>query len=482
MSGFISTYWPQILAVISVVMGGVAAVHATMTKREVRAAIGWVGIILLSPILGATIYFVVGVNRIRRKSLLTRRSMRHDAVWRDLARFTVSQHAYEERFGKWHGALKRLGDKVTGHPLTSANHIAVLATGDETYDAMAAAIDGAQRSIILETYIFDRDRVGLTIADKLISAHKRGVAVRVLIDAVGARYSVPSIVPYLREGGVLVAAFNGQVIVGMRLPYANLRTHRKIMVVDGATAFMGGMNIRAAFSGPLAARDTHFRVEGPVVADLFAVAADDWQFETGEILASGAWQLAFEGAAEGTPVFARTVVSGPDAHLESNHKVLMGAFSTAERSIRIMSPYFLPDAVFLGALATAARRGVRVEIIVPAKNNLAVVARAMIAQFDEILKDGTRVYRAKGAFDHSKLMVIDGRWAYVGSSNLDSRSLRLNFEVDLEIHDEQFAARIEDRIDASLEDAEELTREGLALRPFPIRLFDRILWLASPYI
>ncbi len=127
----------------------------------------------------------------------------------------------------------------------------MLSTGEETFDAMCQAIEAARHSVILETYIFDRDPVGLRIADCLIAAHRRGVVVRVIVDAVGARYSVPSIIGYLEEGGVPTATFNGQVIMGLRLPYANLRTHRKIMVVDGAVAFVGGMNIRAASPGQM---------------------------------------------------------------------------------------------------------------------------------------------------------------------------------------------------------------------------------------
>jgi len=293
---------------------------------------------------------------------------------------------------------------------------------------------------------------------------------------------VPSILGYLAEGGVTVAAFNGKVVAGLRLPYANLRTHRKILVADGAVAFLGGMNIRAAFEGDEAARDTHFRLTGPAVADIFAVAAEDWHFETGEILNGEVWSVAPFSADPGTPSFVRTVVSGPDANLETNHKMMMGAFSVAEKSIRIMSPYFLPDNILLGALATAARRGVAVDIVIPARNNLAIVSHAMAAQFDQILKDGSRIFRAQGQFDHSKLMTVDGQWVFVGSSNLDSRSLRLNFEIDLEVFDPDFAATIDARIDAALDGAEPVTLEELSRRPFVFRLFDRVLWLGSPYL
>lgn len=481
MTAVLTAYWPHFLAVLSIILGGAAAINATMSKRDVRSAIGWVGVILLSPILGAVIYAVVGINRMRRKSLRSRGVLRDGASPASLPRWSVSDEDYEARFGPRYAAMKRLGDQLA-LPLSSGNGIHMLVSGDETYDALCEAIDQAQRSIILETYIFDRDRAGLRIADRLAAAQARGVAVRVLIDAVGARYSVPSIVPYLRDRGIHVADFNGQVIMGLRLPYANLRTHRKIAVIDGRIGFVGGMNIRAAFSGPGAARDTHFRVTGPLVADLFAVAADDWQFDTGEALNGEAWRLDVDDTRAGGPIVGRVVVSGPDANLESNHGVLMGAFSVAEKSIRIMSPYFLPDGILLGALMTAALRGVRVEIVVPQDNNLAIVARAMRAQFDGILGGGVRIFEAAGVFNHSKLMVIDDIWTYVGSSNIDSRSLRLNFEIDMELHDRDFARVVSARFDEALEGAEEVTRDKLRHRPFASRLLDRIFWLASPYL
>ena len=478
----IQIYWAETLAVLSVVFGTVAATHAAMTKREVRSALGWVGVIILSPLVGAFIYAVAGINRIRRATLISRRALELDEIWRSLSLYAVSRETVAEQFGSRFGQMKLLGDKVSRHPLSSGNQIAMMTTGEDTFDAMCRAIETAQFSIILETYIFDRDVIGRRVADCLIAAHKRGVAVRVIIDAVGARYSVPSIIGYLEEGGVPVAVFNGQVIMGLRLPYANLRTHRKILVVDGATAFVGGMNIRAGFVGPDGARDTHFRVTGPVVADILAVAAEDWHFETGEVLLGPEWRVRIDDAAPGAGTAIRAVISGPDTHIETNHRLLLGAFSVAERSIRLVSPYFLPDTTFIAALNTAARRGVEVDVIVPAQNNLAIVARAMMGQFDQILREGCRVHLSSGPFDHSKLMVIDRQWCFIGSSNLDSRSLRLNFEIDLEVFDRDLAEQIETGIDERLATAQEVTLAGLKARSLPNRMIDRLFWLGSPYL
>jgi len=485
MIDLLTTYWPHVLAVLSVVLGVPAAIHATMTKEEVRSALGWVGIILLSPILGALVYAIAGINRIRRSSIEQQRSQFRERGPDALGEFDVSGEAVSDRFGQRFAAMKMLGDRVSRHRLCSGNRIAILEGGDAAYAAMLLEIENARRAILLETYIFDRDDIGLRFADALIAAARRGVEVRVLIDAVGARYSVPSIVGHFQAGGVTVRVFNGNIIMGLRLPYANLRTHRKILIVDGAVAFTGGMNIRAGFTSEFAgdaqARDTHFRLEGPVVADLFQVAAEDWQFSSRESLEGEAWQIS-SLQPQKPGMLMRAVPSGPDRANESNHKMMMGAFSVARRNIRIMSPYFLPDRELISALVTAAMRGVEVDIIVPAVNNLVLVDRAMTAQFDQALKGGCRIWRSTGVFNHSKLMTVDDRWAYVGSSNLDPRSLRLNFEIDLEVLDAGFAGAVGQRIQAALRQAQPVTLADLSAKPFLTRLINKIFWLGSPYL
>ena len=482
---FLEPYWPHVLFLLSLLLGATAAIHAAMTKEEVRSAIGWVGIIILSPIVGALLYFIAGINRIRRSAISDRRFLLGH-VRDHFEAYDATNEMITENFGERFAAMKTLGDRVTEHDITTGNTIEILSTGDEAYRAMLTAIDEARRSILLETYIFDRDRIGRRFAEALIDAAKRGVEVRVLIDAVGARYSVPSVLGMLRDGGVTVDVFNGNVIMGLRLPYANLRTHRKILVIDGSISFTGGINIREGFSGEFTGDDcgvdTHFRLTGAATADLFAIAASDWRFTTGEDLGGEAWQIVPPESEPGSPVAIRVVASGPDRSVETNHKLLMGAFSVASTSIRIVSPYFLPDRELITSLITAARRGVEVDIIVPEANNLTLVDRAMMGQFDKLLKNYFRFWRAPGAFNHSKLMAIDGRWAFVGSSNLDPRSLRLNFEIDLEVMDVSFARVLERRIDLAISSATQVTLEGLRSRPFPARLLDRVLWLGSPYL
>lgn len=458
-----------------------AAVHAAMNKTDVRAAIGWVGIILLSPLFGAFFYLIAGINRVRHDQISQQRdkSLRDYTTLDDSPIADVTPHSAPQ-----FASLQTLGNTVSSFPLCDGNYIQLLHSGDETYPAMLKAIDDAKTSIALQTYIFDNDSEGRKIVDALARAVQRGVQVRVLIDAIGAKYSRPPIVHLLRRKGVRTARFMTNPL-GLRMPYANLRSHRKILIVDGCIGFTGGMNIRAGFvtgpSGQPAARDMHFKVEGPIVLQLTAVFSQDWEFTTRETLPYEVWCC--ENWSPPMPrVPARCVRSGPDRTILSTHNMLLGAFAVAQHSIRIQSPYFLPDITLLGAINTAARRGIRVDIVIPGRNNLRLVNYAMTAQLDQIIRNGCRVWRSRGTFDHSKLITIDGAWSYVGSSNLDPRSLRLNFELDVEIYSRDIARALEEKIDAEISDAQAVTLEKLASMPFLKRLRNKIIWLASPYL
>jgi cardiolipin synthase len=317
-------------------------------------------------------------------------------------------------------------------PLTTGNRVTPLQNGDEAYPAMLEAIDSASASIGLSTYIFDSDPAGAQFTDALDRAVRRGVDVRVLIDTVGARYSRPSITRELRRRNVPVALF-GRTLMPWRMPYMNLRNHRKILVVDGTVGFTGGMNIRAGavmkHPSPNQIQDLHFRLEGPVVEHLRDTFAHDWLFTTHEQLAGPGWRPELHSA--GT-VTARGIVDGPDEDLDKARFVFQGALACAQKRVRIVTPYFLPDAGLITALDVTALRGISVEIILPEVNNLAIVQWAATAQLWQVMHRGCKVYYTPPPFDHSKLMLVDDSWALFGSTNWDPRSLRLNFEFGVE--------------------------------------------------
>ena len=478
---FLVEYQTHLIFAASVGLSVSAAVHIALTKRDVRAAIAWVGVVIFSPFLGPVLYFVVGINRIRQTRIKSHRDrlLKEGADHTSVTVSDLARHAAVQCL-----SLKKASDTVTRFPLCGGNEIIPLNGGDQAYPAMLAAIDAATDSVLLQTYIFDNDIVGHRFSDSLIAALQRGVRVRVLIDSIGVRYSHPTIVHRLRGKGVTVELFETNAVT-WRMPYANMRCHRKILVVDGAQGFAGGMNIREEFLTEIGhdhtARDIHFRMRGPIVAQLLVVFCHDWLFSTGEQLKLGDW-VASEPAFMPADMAARCVPSGPDREIESTHKVLLAACAVAQKHIRIQSPYFLPDQVLIGALTTAARRGVQVDIVIPGKNNLRLIQYAMMAQIDQIIETGCRVWKGSGNFDHSKLMTVDDSWSLIGSSNWDSRSLRLNFEIDIEVYDRRLAGWINDAIDNEIVHAQRVTFDSLRKQGLLATLRNKLIWLASPYL
>ncbi len=263
----------------------------------------------------------------------------------------------------------------------------------------------------------------------------------------------------------------------------NLRTHRKLMVIDGHIGFTGGMNIRVnhIVSEPSKEPtvDVHFRLQGPVVQQLHDVFADDWHFATGEVLHGRRWigPLMAHG-----PIFARGIADGPDETVSALAVTLHAAISAAKRRIRVVTPYFVPDMTLLSALSVAATRGIEVDVVLPLKGNLRFVEWAAWSQVKELLAFGCRVWLTEPPFDHSKLMTVDGLWTLFGSSNWDTRSLRLNFEHNIEAHDQLFAFKIDQIIDEKIARARRLTLEQVERRPFWQQVRDSFARLGSPYL
>lgn len=377
--------------------------------------------------------------------------------------------------------LERTGREVTGLSLVEGNRIELLTDGDETFPAMLDAIRSARHSIGLSTYIFDNDEAGEPFIEALADAVHRGVQVRVLIDAVGGLYSSPPVPKLLEARGIRTASFL-KSFLPWRALYLNLRNHRKILVVDGRTGFTGGINIRA---GCLSAatqgrtQDLHFRVEGPVVSHLAASFVGDWVFTTGERLDGDDWFPALESRGD---IEARGVSDGPDEDFETLRWTLLAALASAEHTVRIVTPYFLPDQTLVAALNLAALRGVTVDIVIPEHNNLRVVGWAMLGQIRQVLKFGCRVWLSPAPFDHSKLMIVDHAWTLFGSGNWDPRSLRLNFEFNVEAFDPAFAARAESAVWGKIGRARRLTIEEVDAWPVTKRIRNGLAWLFSPYL
>jgi len=480
---FMSTAWPIFLTVLHVVLliGGTS--HVVLTKRDPRAALGWVGVIWLTPVVGSLLYFSFGINRIHRKARSLRGGRAQVDSTPDL--IPATPDALLAALGdeaSYLTPLPALIGRLTHLPLLGGNLVTPLVGGRAAYDAMLAAIDSAERSVALMTYIFDNDPCGRRFVEALARARARGAQVRVLIDDVGARYTIPTIKPALRRAAIRHATFLPTLIPG-KLHYTNLRSHRKIMVVDGRIGFTGGMNIREGHlcepgcKQPI--EDLHFRIDGPVVDHLRGTFAFDWEFATGERLDGPAWFTPLETAGN---TLARGISDGPDIDSEKIRLAILGAVGCSRRSVEIVTPYFLPDQPLITALNIAAMRGVAVHIILPEKGNLALVQWASTAQLWQVLQRGCRVWLTPPPFDHTKLMIVDGAWSLIGSANWDPRSLRLNFEFNVECYDVELAAQLSALVRKRKSVGREITLADVDGRPLWRRLRDGVCRLAQPYL
>lgn len=479
----VKTLWPFVASALHIIGAVAVTLHAILRKKEVKSAIGWIGLAWLSPIIGSLAYLVLGINRIHRTGV----SLGLTTVWdhdpdQDLTEDdkNLIHHAKLE-YPNFLGLVK-LGTSLIGKPLLMGNAIEPLINGDAAYPEMLKAIDEATVSVSLNSYIFDSDRIGDQFLEALTNAKDRGIEVRVMIDGVGSRYSKPSMVGRLKAASVNVAEF-----LPSRAPwsmaFANLRNHRKILVVDGKIGFTGGTNIREGHSlnlkpvFPVAC--LHFRIEGPVVSELQEAFAIDWAFTTKEELKGPIWFPPLERCG---PVVSRGVPDGPDEDLDKINEMILGALSVARERVRIITPYFLPSDSILDALAVTAMRGVQVDILIPSKNNIAIMNWAVVPQLPRLIEKGCNIHTSPAPFDHTKLLVVDRLWSLIGSTNWDPRSMRLNFEYNLECYDQELAGKLDTIIDEKLARATKVTLEDINACSLPIRFRDGAARLFSPYL
>lgn len=473
--------WSALGSTAALVAALWASGHAVIYKRDSRSAALWVIVIWLMPAVGPVLYVLLGINRVRRRAAALREHRLGSSAGTGVGAPGPCVPP-EVRLPESLEGLAALVGRVTTLPLVPCNRIEPLVNGEQAFPAMLQAIHEARRSIAMASYIFDGHGIGEHFVHALADAVRRGVAVRVLIDDVNVRFSRGSAFRLLRRAGVPVAAFNPP-LVPARLQAAHLRNHRKLLLVDGRVAFTGGLNVHAPYwcpEAPTRARqDLHFRLEGPVVRQLTAVFAEDWRFSTGETLAGEVWEPAPQptGSTSG-----RAIEAGPDESLDRLRWVFLGALNAARRSVRVWTPYFVPDPSLVAGLNAAALRGVEVDIMLPARLDHPPVQWACMAQIWQVLEHGCRVWLRPPPFDHTKLFVVDEYWTTFGSANWDARSLRLNFELNVECYDARLGnqlARLFDQVRAT---ARPLTKAEVDHRSLPAKLRDGVARLFAPYL
>lgn len=476
------TLWIWLGSALIGLFGIGAALHALLRKADPRSALGWIAIALAIPLIGPIFYLLFGINRIKTRA----------ADWRLRGRWRRKDVKPEEaealefpeplkHYPESLQSLMRLGAAVTGLSLRGPCHIEPLFNGEVAYPAMLEAIEAAERYVLLSTYIFETDVVGRRFVDALERAQSRGVEVRVLMDGFGALYSRPRIMRWLRRARITHAVFLPPRFSNV---YINLRTHRKILVVDGRVGFTGGMNLgrRHLLQDPenrKPTQDLHFRLQGPILRHLEGAFYQDYRFASHGELAPFDPLPSEVGSGQ---AYCRGLISGPNEDYDKIRLVLMGAFQAAQRKIHIMTPYFIPDAAMLSALVTAQLRGVEVALILPETNNLPFVHWASQGLVGELLQHGVAVHYQRGAFAHTKYLIIDETYSLIGSANLDPRSLQLNFEFNVEIYDTALNARLSAHFQQTRAQSRKVELEAWRRRPFLHRLRDAVAKLGAPYL
>lgn len=453
----------------------IGAVHALLYKRDPRSALGWMVVCLAIPFLGPLGYYMFGINRVRTRAKKLRGGQFRIG-------YESGDTISEEDLAEHEPGRGHIGAVVSLRPLLGDNSVSALHNGEEAYPAMLESIHTAERQVLLSSYIFENNETGRRFVDALTAAGDRGVSVRVLVDGIGELYSWPRISRLIARRGLRVARFLPPSLFPPAL-HLNLRTHRKILLTDGRVGYTGGMNIGdrhvVGEDGRRRVVDMHFRLEGPVVRQLADAFWDDWRFATGEPpeeTPEPDWSTA-PGRKR-----CRVITDGPNEDLDRIALVMQGAIADARRSVWIMTPYFLPSREQVALLQAAALRGIEVNVILPAKNNLFYVHWATRNALLELLQWGVHIYYQPGPFVHTKLFLIDDDYCQIGTANVDPRSLRLNFELAVEIFDSSFARSMIEHMQVTRARSRAVGLREIADRSLPVRFRDAVAWLFSPYL
>ncbi len=388
-------------------------------------------------------------------------------------------------------------ESIVGSPLTTGNQVTLLQDGPATYQSMLTAISAARDHINMETYILDDDEVGRSFAQTLIAKQQQGVQVNLIHDSAGTFGTPPSFFKRLTDAGVRVLEYNPiNPLLARKEWQLNQRDHRKLLIVDGTTAFLGGINISSVYSGgsfgsaakvrqrsavtadsidTLAWRDTDLRLQGPVVAEFQKLFLETWKSQKGEPLAPKDW---FPPPLNSGRQVVRAIGSSPEEPYSLIYATLLSAIASAETSVSLTNAYFVPDPQMLAALEAAARRGVAVKLILPSRTDSWLVLYAGHHYYETLLRSGVEIYERRGVILHSKTVLIDGVWATIGSTNMDWRSFLHNRELNAVVLGTEFGSQVQAMFDKDLAESDAITLEHWQNRPAASRvkeLFAR-LW------
>jgi cardiolipin synthase len=442
-----------------------------LQKREPVATLSWLISLAALPYLGFFIYYVLGPQRLVRQR--ARRRRRGAALPRGPSAANIEVHE-----------LHTLAQATSGLPPSTATAVQLLVDGEQKYPALLDAIAQARQHIHLSYYIFEPDQTGRSLRDALVERAQAGVTVRLLVDAVGSKHANRAFFQPLLDAGGEVAWFHpSRLWLPWRRPWVNLRTHRKLAILDGRVGFIGGINITDEEDPRLRAdayRDLHLRIEGDAVRSLLDVFIDDWAYVTGrrDFLATLACAMPPPNPG---PIRAQLLASGPDSPWESIHRLHVGAIHAATHRVWLSTPYFVPGEAAMMALTSAALGGLDVRLLVPRMSDSRLVTLCVRSYYDDLLAAGVKVYEFGPRMLHNKALLVDDHLCILGSANFDHRSFRLNFEASLLVDDGGIAGQLAQRMRAEFATATQVRKD----RPRPLwraRLPEALARLLAPLL
>ncbi len=485
----------------------IAAGNALLTKRNPRSALGWTVTLIFLPVIGLLLYLIFGIGRANSRA---------EKIMRRLAKITShyhSIHGLNQDFPplptEQERRMDHLGQAVAGEPLCPGNSVEPLHNGDNAYPAMIEAIYNAKDHVYLSSYIFNYGHAAIAFINALEYAHNRGVDVRVLVDGIGALYSWRKPWKILADHGIPSIRFRPPSLFPPNLGI-NLRSHRKCLICD-ETGFTGGMNIADGNIQDLKAFDQKIlEIQKKIGVSVPPVEVKAWRFfhrrvppiQDMQFVCKGAvvqqlrkafllnWSFCSGDLSFPPPSFTqgngnclcRVIMDGPGNDADAINDLMSGVIELAKNSVTIMTPYFLPTPELTGALRGAAQRGVDVKVILPSENNLPFMTWACKRILPPLLKAGVRVWHQKPPFAHTKLLCVDGFYSLIGSANMDTRSLLLNFELDTEIYNTDFTKKILDFMNQHIQTGKEVTSGELKKQSLLVRLRNSACWIFSPYL
>ncbi len=449
-------------------------------RRQPAATIAWILAIVMLPYVGGLLYLFFGINRVER------RAQKIEAASRDIHEHLPELDRYqidtERKLNDQQIRLVKLASVGCETMPTDGNRIELLNDTNVTFRRIEEAIMAAEESLHLEYYIWRADRSGTRLRDLLVEKARTGVKVRFLYDGIGSLFLGRAFLRPMRDAGITIAPFHSGSSLRAKLSL-NLRSHRKIVIVDGKVGFTGGMNIGDEYLGRNKAfgywRDTHLQLQGPTVLQLQQVFAEDWYYATGEELISP--EKYPQPVVEGD-VVAQVVSGGPIGNVRTFHALMFAAINEARDRITLATSYFVPTDSLLMALETAARRGVDVRLLLAGKSAHYGAVLAGRSYYESLLSAGVMIHEYKRGILHSKTLTIDGNWSLVGSPNFDARSLLLNFEVGVALYDQDIASQLEQHYEKDLQHARMIREEYWRRRPARHVFVENVCRLFAPIL